>query len=72
MGGEKGKLAGPDLASSWVSTHCQIGIRKSFSFSIFYNLQTNLNSIQIQILMTSTHTMKYKNTSQHKGKYAST
>jgi hypothetical protein len=44
--GEKGsgkeRLVGPGLASSWVSAHCQIGIRKSF-----YNLQTNLNSIQI-------------------------
>jgi hypothetical protein len=35
-------------------------------------LQTNLNSIQIQILMTSTCTIKYNNTSQHIGKYAST
>jgi hypothetical protein len=34
-------------------------------------LQTNLNSIQIRILMTSTYTQKYKNTSQQKGKYAS-
>jgi hypothetical protein len=33
--------------------------RKSFLFSkSFYNLQTNLNSIQIQILTTSTHKNK--------------
>jgi hypothetical protein len=31
--GEKERLAGLGLASSWVSAHCQIGIRKSFSFS---------------------------------------
>jgi hypothetical protein len=30
-----------------------------------------LNSIQIRFLMTSTCTIKYKNTSHHKGKYAS-
>jgi hypothetical protein len=30
-----------------------------------------LNSIQIRILMTSTRKIKYKNTSQHKEKYAS-
>jgi hypothetical protein len=34
-------------------------------------LQTNLNSIQIRISKTSAHTIKDKNTSQLKGKYAS-
>jgi hypothetical protein len=33
MGAKKEKLVGPGSASSWVSAHCQIGIRKSFSFS---------------------------------------
>jgi hypothetical protein len=32
-GREKEKLVRPGSASSWVSAHCQIGIRKSFSFS---------------------------------------
>jgi hypothetical protein len=69
----KERLAGPSSAFSWVSAHYQIGIRKIiFFFKSFYNLQTNLNSIQIQILTTSTRTIKYKNTSQHKEKYAST
>jgi hypothetical protein len=69
----KEQLAGPGKASSWVSAHYQIGIRKIlFFFKSFYIFQTNLNSIQIQFLMTSTLTTKYKNTSQHKGKYAST
>jgi hypothetical protein len=72
MGGKKEKLVGSGSASSLVLAHCQIGIRKSFSFSnLFYNSQTNLNSIQIRILTTSTREIKYKNTSQHKGKYAS-
>jgi hypothetical protein len=42
-----------------------------FVFKSFYNLQTNLNSIQIRISKTSAHTIKDKNTSQLKGKYAS-
>jgi hypothetical protein len=72
---EKGRgkewLAGPGSPSSWVSAHYQIGTRKIlFFFKPFYNLQTNLNSIQIRISMTSTCSIKYKNTSQHKGKYA--
>jgi hypothetical protein len=29
----KKRLAGPGSASSWVSAHCLIGIRNSFSFS---------------------------------------
>jgi hypothetical protein len=41
-----------------------------FFFKSFYNLQTNLNSNQIWILTTSTHTIKYKSTSPHKEKYA--
>jgi hypothetical protein len=32
-GREKERLAGPGSTSSWVSAHCQIGIRNSFSFS---------------------------------------
>jgi hypothetical protein len=71
-GNGKEGLAGPGSATSRVSAHCRIGVRKSFFFfKSFYNLQTNLNSIQIQILATSIHKIKYKNTSQHKGKYAS-
>jgi hypothetical protein len=47
--------------------------RKLFLFfKSFYNLQTNLNSIQIQISMTSTRKIKYKHTSPFKEKYAST
>jgi hypothetical protein len=47
-GGEKEWLAGPGSASSSVSAHCRIGVRKSFFFfQSFHNLQTNLNSIQI-------------------------
>jgi hypothetical protein len=46
-------------ANSLVSAH-SVGIkRKSFLFSkSFYNLQTNLNVIQIRILMTSTRKNK--------------
>jgi hypothetical protein len=63
--------AGPSRWAGWVSAHCRIGIRNSFSFfQIFYNLQTNLNPIQIWISTISTRKIKYKNTSQHKGKYA--
>jgi hypothetical protein len=42
-------------ADGWVSAH-MVGIkRKSFLFSkSFYNLQTNLNAIQIQISTAST------------------
>jgi hypothetical protein len=32
-GEESEGLAGPVLASSWVSAHCQIGVRNFFSFS---------------------------------------
>jgi hypothetical protein len=47
-GREKKRLAGLDSVSSWVSARYQIGIRKIlFFFKYFYNLQTNLNSIQI-------------------------
>jgi hypothetical protein len=60
------------LRFRWVLAHSQLGTRKIlFFFKSFYNLQTNLNSIQIWISMTSTHTIKYKNTSQYKGKHAS-
>jgi hypothetical protein len=42
----KERPVGPGSASSWVSAHYQIGIRKIlFFFKSFYNLQTNLNSI---------------------------
>jgi hypothetical protein len=46
-------------ADDWVLAH-SVGIkRKSFFFSkLFYNLQTNLNAIQIRISMTSTHKNK--------------
>jgi hypothetical protein len=40
--------------------------KKSFFLFIFYKLQTNLNSNQILIVMTSTLTIKYKNTSSPK------
>jgi hypothetical protein len=33
MEGKKEKLVEPGSASIWVSAHCQIGTRKSFSFS---------------------------------------
>jgi hypothetical protein len=43
----KKRLAGPNSISNWVSAHYQIGARKFlFLFKSFYNLQTNLNSIQ--------------------------
>jgi hypothetical protein len=46
--------------------------RKSFFlFQIFYKFQTNWNSKQIRILMTSTHTIKYRSTPAPKEKYAS-
>jgi hypothetical protein len=49
VGVGKGKrLVGPGSASSWVSALSQNKIENPFSFSkSFYNLQTNLNSIQI-------------------------
>jgi hypothetical protein len=58
----KGGWAG--LAPGWAVARIIL-----FLFNSFYNLQTNLNSIQI--LATSTCTIKYKNISQHKWKYAS-
>jgi hypothetical protein len=71
-GSGKEGLAGPGSVNSRVSAHCRIGVRKSFFFfKSFDNLQTNLNSIQIQISATSTRKIKYKNTLQRKGKYAS-
>jgi hypothetical protein len=64
-------LAGPGLVSNRVSAHCRIGVRKSiFFFQSFDNLQTNLNSIQLRISVTSIHQIKYKNTSSHQEKYA--
>jgi hypothetical protein len=65
-GSGKEGLARPGSATCRVSTHCRIGVRKSFFFfKSFHNLQTNLNSIQIQISVTSIHKIKYKNTSPH-------
>jgi hypothetical protein len=59
-------------ADSQVSAHLAGVKRKLFLFfKSFYNLQTNLNSIQIWISKTSTHKIKYKNTSPFKEKYAS-
>jgi hypothetical protein len=56
-GGGGGEQA--SRADCLVSAHSAGIKRKSFLFSkSFYNLQTNLNSIQIQILMTSTHKNK--------------
>jgi hypothetical protein len=47
-GREKERPARPGSAYNWVSAHYQIGIRKILLFfKSFYNLQTNLNSIQI-------------------------
>jgi hypothetical protein len=47
-----GRYAGCTQASGWasekISPHCQIEIGNSFSiFKSFYNLKTDLNSIQI-------------------------
>jgi hypothetical protein len=71
-GREKERLAGPGSASSWVSTHCQIGIRNSFSF---LNLFIICKLIWIQfkfefrwLLLTK---IKYKNISPTKKNYAS-
>jgi hypothetical protein len=48
-------------------------LENPFSFSkLFYKLQTKLNSNQIWISMTSTRTIKYKSTSSHQEKYATT
>jgi hypothetical protein len=59
-------------ADSQVSANSAGVKRKLFLFfKSFYNLQTNLNSIQIRILTTSTCKIKYKNTSPFKEKYAS-
>jgi hypothetical protein len=82
--GTPGKLAAPpgphaegegeqaSWADSQVLAHSARVKRKLFLFfKSFYNLQTTLNSIQIRILMTSTHKIKYKNTSPFKEKYAS-
>jgi hypothetical protein len=45
---EREAAARPDSNSSWVLAQYRIGIRKIlFFFKYFYNLQTNLNSIQI-------------------------
>jgi hypothetical protein len=45
---EREAAAGPDSVSSRVLAQYRIGIRKIlFFFKSFYNLQTNLNSIQI-------------------------
>jgi hypothetical protein len=70
--GRQNRLAGPGSASSWVSAHSQNKIENPFSFSkSFYNLQTNLNSIQIWISTTSTRKIKYKNTPPTRENYAS-
>jgi hypothetical protein len=48
LGWERETAAGPDSVSSRVSAQYRIGIRKIlFFFKSFYNLQTNLKSIQI-------------------------
>jgi hypothetical protein len=68
----KGRMGWAGFRVSWVSTHYRVGVKKIiFFFKSFYNLQTNLNSIQFQILATSIHKIKYKNTSPHKENYAS-
>jgi hypothetical protein len=66
-GERKGKKSnGP--AGFWPKSRFQIIF---FSFSnLFYKLQINLNSNQIWISTTSTHTIKYKSTSSHQEKYA--
>jgi hypothetical protein len=58
-------------ADSQVSAH-SAGVKRKLFFKSFYDLQTNLNSIQIRSSMTSTRKIKYKNTSPFKEKYAST
>jgi hypothetical protein len=40
MGVVKEKLVGLGSASCWVSPHCQIGVRKSFSFSNLFIICT--------------------------------
>jgi hypothetical protein len=46
--GEREAAAKPDSVSSRVSAQYRIGIRNTlFFFKYFYNLQTDLNSIQI-------------------------
>jgi hypothetical protein len=67
----KGGWAGLAPGVSWVSAHYRVGVRKIlFFFQSFHNLQTNLNSSQIRILMTSIRKIKYKSTSSHQEKYA--
>jgi hypothetical protein len=69
---QRGRGEQANRANSQVSAHSTGVKRKLFLlFKSFYNLQTNLNSIQIRILTTSTHKIKYKNTSPFKDKYAS-
>jgi hypothetical protein len=69
---QRGRGEQASRADSQVSAHSAGVKRKLFLFfKSFYNLQTNLNSIPIQISMTSTHKIKYKNTSPFKEKYAS-
>jgi hypothetical protein len=65
-----------DPASGWareeVSGHDRWKIwKRLFIFQILSKFQTDLNSNQIWISMTSIHKIKYKNTWQPKGKYAS-
>jgi hypothetical protein len=56
---QRGRGEQASRADSLVSAHSAGIKRKSFLFfKLFYNLQTNLNSIQIQILTTSTHKNK--------------
>jgi hypothetical protein len=64
MVGKAGQ-AGP---TGWILAQEPISNKKFFFFfKSFYNLQTNLNPIQIQIATTSSRKIKYKNTSEHKG-----
>jgi hypothetical protein len=56
---------------SWISAHHRVGFRNSLFSKSFYNLQTNLNPIQIRISTTSTRKIKYKNIAPTKENYAS-
>jgi hypothetical protein len=69
----KGRMGWAGSRVSWVSAHYRVGVRKIlFFFKSFYNLQTNLNPIQIWISAISIRKIKYKNTSPHKEKYTMT
>jgi hypothetical protein len=55
-GSGKEGLAGPGSATSRVSAHYRIGVRKAFFFfKSFYNLLTNFNSIALHNIKENMH-----------------